>query len=87
MSRRVAVMYGRPCLLPDDLSGLVHQLDHVLVTSSGCPFHTVGSLAHDNIWWKPMTNIKQTLDINVAASDSERYYWSWCRRLLAPARS
>ena len=49
MSRRLAVMHGRPCLLPDDPSSLVDQLDQILVRSSSCPFHTVGSLAHDRI--------------------------------------
>src|SRR5688500_9071952 len=47
MSRRVAVMYGRPCRLPDNLSFLVHKLDQVFVPNSGCSYHGAGLLADD----------------------------------------
>src|SRR5688572_23688378 len=47
MSRRVAVMYGRPCRLSDNLSFLVHKLDQVFVPNSGCSYHGAGLLADD----------------------------------------
>jgi hypothetical protein len=56
MSRRVAVMYGRPGRLPDDVSVLVHKLDQVFVPNSSCSYHGGGLLADDRI------SVGQTLD-------------------------
>ena len=44
MSRRVAVMYGRPCRLSDNLSCLVHKLNQVFLPNSGCSYHGATSL-------------------------------------------
>ena len=49
MSWRAAMMYGRPCRLTGNPSGLVHELDQVLVPNSGCSFHAAAFLVHDSI--------------------------------------
>ena len=36
-------------LLSPEIEKLFHQLDQVLIPSSGCPFHAVNSLVHDSI--------------------------------------
>ena len=43
------MMYGRPCRLTGNPSGLVHELDQVLVPNSGCSFHAAAFLVHDSI--------------------------------------
>jgi hypothetical protein len=69
MPWRTAMMYGRSCRLPGNPPGLVHKLDEVLVSNSGCSFHAAAFPVHDSNSGKPMTNIKQTLDKLLFAFD------------------
>ena len=100
MSWRLAVMHGRPCLLPDNLSGLVDQLDQVLVGSSDCPFHTVGSLVHESSLTQPYdkhwTNARQGANREAITGQSgpdrvktllEQAKDQWSGRLGEPRRS